>query len=63
MSTLTTPNMGNTELKCILKLLFDQPLYDEMTDISIAFPDRALEFNDLINVASSMKPAPVMEDN
>ena len=55
MSTLTTPNMGNTELKCILKLLFDQPVYDEMTDILLAFPDRALEFISL-DVQAHMQP-------
>ncbi len=55
MSTLSTPNMDNIELKCILKLLFDQPLYDEMTDVLLAFPDRPLEFISL-DVQAHMQP-------
>ncbi|MCK5664235.1 MAG: DUF3240 family protein [Thiotrichaceae bacterium] len=30
--------------KCILKLLLDEALYDEMTDSLLSFPDRELEF-------------------
>lgn len=52
MSTLSTTNM---ELNCILKLIFDQPLYDEMTDVLLAFPDRPLEFISL-DVQAHMQP-------
>ncbi len=30
--------------KCILKLIFDNDLYDEMTDCLLSFPSRELEF-------------------
>jgi hypothetical protein len=30
--------------KCILKLILDNDLYDEMTDSLLSFPDRELEF-------------------
>ena len=30
--------------KCILKLILDDDLYDEMTDCLLAFPKRELEF-------------------
>jgi len=61
MSTLTTTHTGSsdsssrTELNCILRLLFDQPLYDEMTDVLLAFPDRPLEFVSL-DVQAHMQP-------
>jgi hypothetical protein len=30
--------------KCILKLLFENDLYDEITDCLLSFPERELEF-------------------
>ncbi len=40
---------------CILKLIFDTPLYDEMTDVLLAFPERPLEFLSL-DVQAHMQP-------
>ncbi|GEM_PF-1377987 len=40
---------------CILKLIFDQQLYDEMTDVLLSFPERSLEFLSL-EVQAHMQP-------
>ncbi|GKT11068.1 MAG: hypothetical protein ISEC1_P0031 [Thiomicrorhabdus sp.] len=40
---------------CILKLIFDQQLYDEMTDVLLSFPERPLEFLSL-DVQAHMQP-------
>ncbi|MCF6254003.1 MAG: DUF3240 family protein [Thiomicrorhabdus sp.] len=45
----------NPEQGCILKLIFDQQLYDEMTDVLLAFPERPLEFLSL-DVQAHMQP-------
>ncbi len=46
MSTaVTTKNrVDSNDENCILKLIFDLPLYDEMTDVLLSFPGRHLEF-------------------
>jgi len=45
----------NTELGCILKLIFDQQIYDEITDVLLAFPERPLEFLSM-DVQAHMQP-------
>ena len=52
MSSNTT---FNSKSDCILKLIFDQQLYDEMTDVLLAFPGRPLEFLSL-DVQAHMQP-------
>ncbi len=47
--------MTHTSSDCILKLIFDQQLYDEMTDVLLSFPERSLEFLSL-DVQAHMQP-------
>lgn len=52
---MNSNNTSNPELGCILKLIFDQQIYDEMTDVLLAFPERPLEFISL-DVQAHMQP-------
>jgi len=52
---MSTAMTTNPELDCVLKLIFDQQLYDEMTDVLLAFPERPLEFLSL-DVQAHMQP-------
>ena len=52
MNALSTTQ---TTSDCILKLIFDQQLYDEMTDVLLSFPERSLEFLSL-EVQAHMQP-------
>jgi len=47
--------MTHASSDCILKLIFDQQLYDEMTDVLLSFPERSLEFLSL-DVQAHMQP-------
>jgi len=52
---MNTLPVNKKNMNCILKLIFDQALYDEMTDVLLGFPERPLEFLSL-NVQAHMQP-------